>query len=115
MRVPVFAPLRRGKACCVSGKAEFARDDFVAEVTFADEQGHDEHARRRNFGQDFFDLRFLFPERLADGGENFPAAQFRRVLVNRRGGTVILHRTMAEHHQCGLGEIFTVHTARLAH
>jgi hypothetical protein len=69
----------------------------------------------RNLRQNLFDLRFLFPECLADGGENFPAAQFRRVLVNRRGGTVILHRAVAEHHQCGLGEIFIVHTARLAH
>jgi hypothetical protein len=49
-----------------------------------------------------------------DGGKNFPPAQFRRVLVNRRGGTVILRRAMTQHHQCGLGEIFTVHPARLA-
>jgi hypothetical protein len=26
-----------------------------------------------------------------------------------------LRRAVAEHHQCGLGEIFTVHVARLAH
>jgi hypothetical protein len=37
------------------------------------------------------------------------------VLVNRRGGTVILRRAVAEHHQYGLGEILIVHTARLAH
>ncbi len=65
-------------------------------------------------GQDLFDLRLLFPERLADFGENVPAAQFRRVLVNRRGGIFVLRRAVAEHHQRGIGEIFTVHAARLA-
>ena len=99
----------------VGGKAKLAGDDFVAEVTFADEQRHDEYARCGNLRQNLFDLRLLFPERLADFGENFPSAQFRRVLVNRRGGIVILRRAVAQHHQCGLGEIFTVHAPRLAH
>ena len=65
-------------------------------------------------GQDFFDLRFLFPERLADVGENFPAAQFRRVLVHRRGGIGVLLRAMAQHHQRGVGKVFIVHAKGLA-
>ena len=69
----------------------------------------------RNLRQNLFDLRFLFPECLADGGENFPAAQFRRVLVNRRAGIGLLRRAVTEHHQHGIREIVTVHAARLAH
>ncbi len=42
-----------------------------------------------SFRQHVFDLRFLFPKRLAHFAENFPAAQFRRVLENRRGGIVV--------------------------
>ena len=85
-----------------------------AEIAFADEQWRDEDPRRGNFRQHFFDLRFLFPERLAHFAENLPAAQFRRVLEDRRGGIVIQRRAMAEHDQRGIGKIFTVHTPRLA-
>ena len=77
-----------------------------AEIAFADEQRRDENARRGNFRQNFFDLRFLFPERLADFGKNFPAAQFRRVLEDRRGGMFVQRRAVAEHHQRGIGKIF---------
>ena len=94
-------------------KAEFARDDFADEIAFADEQRHDERARRGNFRQNLFDLRFLFPERLADFGENLPPAQFRRMFKNRRGGIFILRRAVAQHHQRSVGEIVTVHAGKI--
>ena len=96
------------------GKAKFAGNHFAGEIAFADEQRRDEHARRGNLRQDVFDLRFLFPERLADFGENFPAAQFRRVLINRRGGIGVLLRAVAQHHQRGIGEFIAVHAKGLA-
>ena len=61
-----------------------------------------------------FDLRLLFPERLADFGKYVPTAQFRRVLVNRRGGIGVLLRAMAQHHQHGVAEWFAVHAKGLA-
>ena len=78
-------------------------------MAFADEQGRDEDARRKNLGQDFADLRFLFPERLADTGENLPAAQFCGVLIDRRGGIGILLRAMSQHHQPGIGKVLSAH------
>ena len=68
-----------------------------------------------NFRQNLFDLRLLFPKRLADVGKDFPPAQFRRVLEDRRGGILVLRRAVAQHHQRGIGKIVTVHGARLAH
>jgi len=49
-------------------------------------------------------LRFLFPERLVDFGEKAPAAQFRRVLTDRRGGIGVLLRAVTQHHECGIGK-----------
>jgi hypothetical protein len=49
-----------------------------------------------------------------DPGKHFPPAQFRRVLVNRRGGIFVLRRAVAQHHQRGLRKIVTVHGIRLA-
>ena len=72
-----------------TGETQFLRDDFRAEIAFADEQRDDENSRSGDSGEDAFDMRFLFPERLMDPGKYVPAAQFRRVLVNRRGGLVV--------------------------
>ena len=46
--------------------------------------------------------------------ENFPAAQFRRMLEDGRGGLVIQRRAVAEHHQRGIGETFSLHKSKLA-
>ena len=89
-------------------------NDFAGEIALADEERHDEHARGGKVRQDVFDLRFLFPERLAHFGKDFPAAQFRRVLINRRGGIGILLRAMAQHHQRGIGEFIAFHAKGLA-
>jgi len=59
-------------------------------------------------------LWFLFPERFADFGKNFPAAQFRRVLIHRRGRVGVSLRAVAEHHQRGIGEFIAVHAKGLA-
>ena len=95
-------------------KAQFFRDDFGAEIAFADEKRHDEDARRGDFSENFFDVRFLFPERFANFGEDFPAAQFRRVLQNRRGGLVVQGRAVAENDQRRIGKVLTVHPLELA-
>ena len=90
-------------------EAQLGRDDFGAEIALADEQRHDEHARGDDFGEHGFDVRFLFPERLAHFRKDFPLTQFRRVLVHRRGGLVVQRRAVAEHNQRGVGEIFVLH------
>ena len=95
-------------------KVEFFRDHFADKIALADEQRRDENARHGNFRKDFFDLRLLFPERLADAAENFPAAQFRRVLEHRRGGLVVQFRAVAEDDQHGIGKTLAVHTPKLA-
>jgi hypothetical protein len=59
-------------------------------------------------------LRFLLPKRLADSGENLPAAQFRCVLEHRRGGILVQFRAMSEHYQRGIGKIFYVHAQRVS-
>jgi len=56
----------------------------------------------------------LFPKRFAHFGKNFPAAQFRRVLKNRRGGLVIQNRAVAEHDQHGVGKSVALHPLKLA-
>jgi hypothetical protein len=40
--------------------------------------------------------------------------QLRRVLENRRSGTGVQLRAMAQHHQHGVGKIFSVHAQGLA-
>jgi len=59
-------------------------------------------------------LRFLLPEGLAHVGENFPAAQFRRVLTDGRGGIGILLRAVTQHHERGIAEFIAVHAKELA-
>jgi hypothetical protein len=49
-----------------------------------------------------------------DSGENLPAAQFHRVLENRRGGIFVQFRAVAQHHQHGVGKIVSVHAPELA-
>ena len=98
----------------VGAKAELARNDFTGEIAFADEERRNEHPRRGKIRQNLFDLRFLFPERLADFGKNLPAAQFRRVLMDGRGGTGVLLRAVAQHHERGIGELIAVHATGLA-
>ena len=95
-------------------KTQFLWNDFCAEIAFADKQRRDENSWRGNFRQNFFDLRFLFPERLAHLREEAPAAQFRRVPENRRGGSGVQIRAVAHHHECGVGEIIAVHAQWLA-
>ncbi len=65
-------------------------------------------------GENFFDLRLLFPEGFAHFGKNLPAAQFRRMLQDGRGGLVVQRRAVAEHHQRGIGKTFTLHAPKLA-
>ena len=59
-------------------------------------------------------MRLLFPERLTHLREDFPAAQFRRVLENRRGGLIVQDRAVAKEDQRGIGEIITLHASKLA-
>ncbi len=89
-------------------------ESLLREIAFADKERRDENARRGNVRQYPFDLRFLFPERLADFGKNLPAAQFRRVLMDGRGGTGVLLRAVAQHHERGIGELIAVHATGLA-
>jgi len=65
---------------------KITRNDFAGEPAFADEQRHDEDARRGNGREDVLDLGFLLPERLMELRGKYPSAQFSRVLENRRGG-----------------------------
>ena len=82
-------------------------------MAFADEKRHDEDTRRGDFGENFFEVRLLFPKGFANFGENLPAAQFRRVLKHRRGGLVVQRRAVAQHDQRGVGEVFTLHAGIL--
>lgn len=66
-------------------KPKRVRNDVTAEIAFADEERDDENVFGGYCGEDGFDLRFLFPKRFMDFGENLAAAQFGRVLVNRNG------------------------------
>jgi len=59
------------------------------------------------------DRWFLFPERLTNSGEDFPAAQLGRMLINGRGGIGILLRAMAQHHKRGIGEFIAFHAKGL--
>ena len=43
-------------------EAEFFRNRFFTEISFADEKRDDEHARGRDVAYDLFDERFFFPE-----------------------------------------------------
>src|SRR5262249_45924941 len=55
------------------------RDHVAAEMPFAHEQRHDKDAWCREALDHFGHLRFLFPERLADRGEDVPPPQPGRV------------------------------------
>ena len=83
-------------------------------MAFANEKRHDEDTRRGDFGENFFDVRLLFPKGFANFIKNLPAAQFRRVLQNRRGGLVIQIRAVTKDDQRGIGKTFTVHAPKLA-
>lgn len=98
----------------VFAEAELLWNDLVAEIALADEERHDEHARSGKAREDAFDGRFLFPERLAHFGEKFPATQFCRVLIDRRGGTGILLGAVPQHHQRGIAEFIAFHAKGLA-
>ena len=98
----------------VEAQAELAGDEVAGEIAFADEERCDEDARRGKHREDPLDLRFLFPERLADFGEKVTAAQFRRVLTDRRGGIGVLLRAVTQHHERGIGEFVAVHAKGLA-
>jgi hypothetical protein len=98
----------------VGAKAELVGNDFTGEIAFADEERRNEHPRREKIRQNFFDLRFLFPERLADFGKNPPTTQFRRVLMDGRGGTGVLLRAVTQHHERGIGELIVIHATGLA-
>ena len=92
-------------------EAQRLRNDFGAEVAFANEEGNDENPGGGEIGQDGFDVGLLFPEGFADGAEKLASAQFGRVLVDRGGGLVVQRRAMSQQDQ-GVGlEVFAVHPA----
>jgi hypothetical protein len=92
-----------------AGQAQFARNDLLAEIAFADQQRRDEHPPRAESRQHLFHLRFLLPERLAHLGEKVPAPQLAGVLVNRRARFDALRRTMSEHNNRRIQEIVSRH------
>ena len=107
---PAAAPLRAGKIGSIIGaKAEFARDDFLGEITFADEQRNDEDTRRKYAPQHAANGRLEFPEAFEHLREKLAAAQFIRVLIRRRGGIRVQRRAMADQHQRGVGGIAFSH------
>ena len=65
------------------------RNDIGGEIAFTDEERNDENFRFRDVRQHVFDLRFLFPERLAHFGEEIASPLFGRVLVDGRGRIVV--------------------------
>ena len=71
------------------GKAQFTGDDFGAEIALADKERHNELARGSGFGEDFFDVRLLFPKRLADAAEKVAAPQLGGMLKNWRSGLLV--------------------------
>ena len=83
-------------------KAEFTRDDFVAEVAFADEQGNDEHTRCGYFGKDLLHVRLLFPERFMHLCKHATAPQLRGVLISRHAGKGTLRRAVPEQDKGGV-------------
>ena len=103
---PAAAPLRAGKIGSIIGaKAEFARDDFLGEITFADEQRNDEDTRRKHAPQHAANGRLEFPEAFEHLREKVATAQFIRVLIRRRGGIRVQRRAMADQHQRGVGKV----------
>ena len=77
-------------------KAEFTRDDFFGEITFADEKGDDENTRSEGGAEDRGDGGFLFPECFENGGENAAAAEFIGMLPGWSGGIGVKGRSVAD-------------------
>ena len=85
-----------------AAKAEFARDDLPGEIAFADEHRDDEHTRGGEAAQDLPDIRLLLPESFPHLSEEAALAQRAGVQANRRGGTGVDGRTVADEQQRGV-------------
>jgi len=75
-------------------ESQFAREDFLGEIAFANEERHNENSGRKNSAQHLREIWFLFPERFLDLRENFSPAQIVGVLVSGRGGIGIQRRAV---------------------
>ena len=93
----------------IRAQAEFARDDFLGEVPFADEQRHDENARGEDAAQHATDGGLQLPETFDDLREDAATAEFIGVLVGRRGRIAIERRAVAHEHQGCVGKVIGWH------
>ncbi len=95
----------------ISGQieAQGGGNDVLAEVTFTDEQRHDEDAVGFDFSKDVFDLRVLFPERFPHFGERVAPPKFGCMLIDWRGGFVVFGRTVAQYDECCVRKCVAAH------
>ena len=97
------ALLRAGKGRFArTEQAEFAREYFLGEIAFADEQRDDEDTRGEHPAQDLPDIGFLLPKGLPHLREEGAPPQCIRVLASRRGGIGVQSRAVTDQHQSGV-------------
>ena len=89
----------------VKGEAEFARDNFLGEIPFADEERNNEYPRGECAAKNGGDGGFLFPERFEHVRKNPAAAEFIRMLIGRRGGIGIKGGAVSDQDERGIAVV----------
>ena len=99
-RLPVALLDTRKIRGVLPAKPQFARDDFLSEIAFADEQRHNKNPRGENPAKYLPNIRLLFPKCFLNLRENFSPPKLIRMLKCRGSRISIQRGAVSDEYQC---------------